>query len=55
MFFAEGPPPTEARQPGENKVGIALPFELLDKIQYRIQRLLRAPIVRADADVAAEL
>lgn len=55
MLFAEGPPPTEARQSSENKVRIALLFELLDKIQYRIQRFLRAPIVRADADVTAEL
>jgi len=30
------------------------PPETLDEVQYRIQRFFRAPIVRADADVAAE-
>lgn len=55
MFLAKGPPPAEARQSREHEAGVALPPEPLDEVQYRVQGLLRAPIVRADADVAAEL
>lgn len=54
MLLAKGPPPAEARQPSEHKAGIVLPPETLDEVQYRVEGLLRAPIVRADADVAAE-
>lgn len=54
MFLAKGPPPAEARQSGEHETGVVLPPETLDKVQYRVQRLFRAPIVRANADVAAE-
>lgn len=54
VLLAKGPPPAEARQSGEHKAGIVLPPETLDEVQYRIQGLLRAPIVRTDADIAAE-
>lgn len=55
VLLAKGPPPAEARQPGEHEAGIVLPPEALDEGQYCVQGLLRPPIVRADADVAAEL
>jgi len=54
VLLAKGPPPAKARQAGEDEVRVALPPESLDKVQYRVQGLLRAPIVWADADVAAE-
>lgn len=54
VLLAKGPPPAEARQSGEHKAGVVLPPETLDEVQYRVQRLFRAPIVRTDADIAAE-
>lgn len=54
VLLAKSPPPAEARQPGEHETGIVLPPETLDEVQYSVQGLLRTPIVRADADVAAE-
>lgn len=54
VFLAEGPPPAEARQTGEHEVRVALPPESLNEVQYSVERLLRASIVRTDADVTAE-
>lgn len=54
VLLAKGPPPAEARQPGEHEAGVVLPPEALDEVQYSVQGFLRAPIVRADADVATE-
>lgn len=54
VLLAKGPPPAETRQPGEHETGVVFPPETLDEVQYRVQGLLRAPIIRADADVAAE-
>lgn len=55
VLLAKGPPPAEARQPGEHETGVVFPPETLDEVQYSVQGLLRAPIIRADADVTAEL
>lgn len=55
VLLAKGPPPAEARQSGEHEAGIVLSPETLDEVEYRVQGFLRAPIVRTDADVAAEL
>lgn len=55
VFLTKGPPPTKTRQTGKNKLRIALPPKLLDKIQYRIQRFFRTTIVRTDTDIATKL
>lgn len=55
VLLTKGPPPTETRESGKNEAGVPFPPELLDEVQDRVQGLLRTSIVRADADVAAEL
>ena len=55
MLFTECPPPTEAGEAVKDKVRVAFPPELLHEVENRVQGLFRTAVVRADADVAAEL
>lgn len=54
VLLAKRPPPAEAGQPGEHEAGVMLSSETLNEIQYRVQGFFRAPIVRTNANVAAE-
>lgn len=55
VFLAERPPPAEPGQAREGEVRIPLAAQLLDEAENVDERLLRAPVVRRDRDVAAEV
>ena len=55
VLLAEGPPPPEPREAVEAEARIALSPQLLHVAEYRVEGFLGAAIIRADADVAAEL
>lgn len=55
VLLAEGPPPAEAGQAGEGEVRVSLAAQLLDEAEDVDERLLGAPVVRRDRNVAAEV
>lgn len=55
VFLTERPPPAEPGQAREGEVRVPLAAQLLDEAEYVDERLLRAPVVRRDRDVAAEV
>lgn len=55
VFLAERPPPAEPGQAREGEVRVPLAPQPLDEAEDVDERLLRAPVVRRDRDVAAEV